>query len=290
MSLQGSCLCGALKYEVRGEITGMFHCHCSRCRKAHGAPFATIGITAIDDLHWIEGREDVVTYAAAPGGPRGFCRHCGSPAPGTLPSMGVAFFPVGQLDEDPGMRPQQHVFAGSRAPWHRIADGLPQHEAFPPEFGGKPGLPDPVPPQVAEGAIAGSCLCGEVAFEFRNPVAMFQCHCSRCRKSRGAAHGANLFCSPGDFRWTRGIEHVVDYALPGARHFGVAFCRQCGGSVARASTSRGIVVIPASVLDTDPGITPAAHIFVASKAPWFEISDDLPRHSEGPPSFAPPRQ
>lgn len=289
MSLRGSCLCGALQYEVTGELTGMFHCHCSRCRKSYGAPFATFGTTGIDGFRWIAGEDEVATHAVPPGGPRGFCRHCGSPAPGIIPALGIAFFAVGELDGDPGMRPQQHFFTGSKAPWHFISDTLPQHAAFPPGFGGKAGLPDLVRPAAGEGAIAGSCLCGEVAFEFRNPVAMFQCHCTRCRKARGAAHSANIVCMPGDFRWTRGEELAVEFPLPGARFFGVGFCARCGASLPRESVGRGIWIIPASTLDTDPGIRPMAHIFVDSKAPWFEITDGLPRHAEGPPSFVPPR-
>jgi hypothetical protein len=289
MEIQGSCLCGTLRYEITGSFLDMVYCHCSRCRKQQGAPFATIGTVAIGDLHWLAGEQDVARYAAAPGGPRHFCPRCGSPAPIAVPSLGFAFIPMGTLDGDPGIRPREHIFAGSKAAWHIITDALPQHEAFPPRFGGRGGLPDAAPLQPTPGHIAGSCLCGEVAYEFVKPVAMYQCHCGRCRKARGSAHGANLFCKLEDFQWTRGEQQVVDFHLPGARFFGVAFCRKCGASVARVSLGRGIVVIPASGLDNDAGLGPAAHIFVESKAPWFEITDDLPRYPEAPPAFAPPR-
>lgn len=288
MALQGSCLCGTLRYEV-GPLTSMLHCHCSRCRKEHGAPFATFATAAIDDFRWLAGEDAVTSWTAPPGGPRNFCRHCGSPAPTVAPSMGMAFVCVGALEGDPGLRPQGHIFATSKAPWYTISDTLPQYEKYPPEFGDVPGLPDPPPVQSKPGHIAGSCLCGEVGYEFANPVAMFQCHCSRCRRARGAAHGANVFCRLGDFHWTRGEEFVTDYKLPEARFYGVAFCRQCGASVPRVSVERGIVVIPASALDTDAGLQPAAHIFVGSRAPWFEITDSIAQYPEGPPDFAPPR-
>lgn len=289
MAIQGTCLCGTLRYEITGPFVDMLYCHCSRCRKQQGAPFATIGTVAIGDLHWLAGEQEVARHSAAPGGPRHFCPHCGSPAPTAVPALGLAFIPVGTLEGDVGMRSRAHIFVGSKASWHTITDGLPQYEAYPPEFGNGRGLPDREPLQHSAGCIAGSCLCGEVAYEFQNPLTIFQCHCSRCRRARGSAHGANLFCKLEDFRWKRGEEQVVDYQLPGARFYGVAFCRNCGASVPRASSGRGIVVIPASGLDTDPGITPAAHIFVESKAPWFDITDDLARFPEGPPSFAPPR-
>lgn len=288
MAMQGSCLCGTVRFEVTEPLTAMLNCHCSRCRKSHGAPFATFATTSIDGLRWLSGKDEVVSNAAPPGGPRHFCGRCGSPAPSTLESMGIAFFPVGLLDEDPQLRPQAHLFVGSKAAWHGISDALPQYEKYPPEFGNLPGLESPSPAQASEGHLAGSCLCGQVAYELKNPVAMFQCHCSRCRKARGAAHGANLFCKADDFRWTRGESLVVDYKLPSARFFGVAFCGHCGASVPRVSKERGIAVVPASSVDSDLALRPAAHIFVGSKAPWFEITDDIPQYAEGPPSFAPP--
>ena len=76
---------------------------------------------------------------------------------------------------------------------------------------------------------------------------------------------------------------VVDYKLPAAARFGVAFCRQCGGSTPRVSAAGGVVVVPAGPLDTDPRMRPLAHIFVASKAPWFEITDTIPQLAEAPP-------
>lgn len=290
MAIQGSCLCGSLRYEVDGPFTSMLSCHCSRCRKEHGAPFATFATTAPEALRWLGGEDTVVCRTAANGGPRHFCRTCGSVAPSAIPELGIAFIPAGTLDGDPGIRPQGHFFVGSKAPWHEISDGLPQYEKYPPEFGDAPGLPDrPVARQA--GKTLGSCLCAEVTYEIAGaPMAMFQCHCSRCRKSRGAAHGANAFYRLQDFRWTRGEELVVVYKVPEAQRFAVAFCRQCGGAVPRVSVAGGVVVVPVAALDTDPGVRPMAHIFVASKAPWFEITDALPQYPEAPPSFQPPSQ
>jgi hypothetical protein len=166
-----------------------------------------------------------------------------------------------------------------------IADVLPQHPKYPPEFGDAPSLTDREPVTAMPGHAVGSCLCGAVTYDFARPMAMFQCHCSRCRRARGAAHGANIFCNAEDFHWKSGAEFVVDYKLPEAKFYAVAFCRLCGASVPCISAERGIAVIPASGLDTDPGIAPQAHIFVGSKAPRYEIADSLQQYPEGPPSF-----
>ncbi len=128
--------------------------------------------------------------------------------------------------------------------------------------------------------IRGSCLCGAIAFEAGNYIEFSNCHCSRCRKARGAAYASNVFVKPADFRWLRGENLLTDYRLPAAQRFGNVFCRVCGSPMPRAVPMRDFVVIPAGALDGAPGIRPSYHIFVGSKAPWHEITDDLPQHQE----------
>jgi hypothetical protein len=170
----------------------------------------------------------------------------------------------------------------SRAPWYDITDTLPRYAANPPE-GGLPEVVRPVPESPTAGCTGGSCACGAVAFEYEGaPLRMLNCHCSRCRRARSAAHTTNLFVPLDRFRFRRGQDLVRDYPLPGARYFGVAFCTHCGSDVPRLSPERGVAVIPAGTLDTDPGARPSAHIYVGSKASWFEITGDLPRFPEMP--------
>jgi hypothetical protein len=181
------------------------------------------------------------------------------------------------------------MFVGSKAPFHTISDSLPQHQAYPPEFAG--ATPVERPSYAAEpGKTLGSCLCGDIAYELTGPpMLMYQCHCSRCRRARGAAHGANLFYKIEQLRWTRGEDQVVDYKLPEAQRFGAAFCKRCGGKVPRPAVAQGAVVVPAGALDTDAGMRPMAHICVGSKAAWFDITDQIPQ-MEGlpsPPTAAP---
>jgi hypothetical protein len=289
MATQGSCLCGTLKYEIDGPFTMMMNCHCSMCRKHHGAPFATFAAAPAAGFRWLSGEDAVASYESSPGSKRSFCKVCGSVAPLVMKEAGLAIVAAGTLDSDPGIRPTAHMFVGSKAPWYTIPDSLPQHESYPPEFVGSPEISRPS--VTAEpGKTLGSCLCGDVAYEITGaPFLMFQCHCSRCRKGRSAAHGANLFYKLENFRWLRGESQVVDYKLPQAARFGVAFCRKCGGSTPRAVPALAGVVAPAGALDTDPGMKPMAHIFVGSKAEWFEITDSIPQFVEGPPQFARPQ-
>jgi hypothetical protein len=131
--------------------------------------------------------------------------------------------------------------------------------------------------------IHASCLCGEVAWEAEGPLERIShCHCRRCRKARSAAFATNGFVPVGVFRWTRGEELLDAFKVPGARYFTQTFCRICGSILPRVDQGRGVVVIPAGSLDDDPGARVREHIFVASKAPWVEIADQLPQHVEYP--------
>jgi len=273
---RGTCLCGAVQYEFTQPLTMMMHCHCSMCRKHHGASFATFVAAPLSAFRWIAGEDAVARYKSSEQGVRSYCRRCGSVAPTLSPKAGFAVAPAGNLDGDLGLRPQVHMFVGSKAPWYTITDSLPQHEAIPPELGGGFGVDRPRVEQ--RDAIAdGSCLCGAVAYELGRPIRMYHCHCSRCRLARGAAHATNIGVKIDDFRFTRGEDLIAEYKVPEARFFAVAFCTRCGGEAPRVSRERGLVNVPAGTLDTDPGLRPQAHIYVASKAPWFEITGDLPQ-------------
>ena len=81
----------------------------------------------------------------------------------------------------------------------------------------------------------------------------------------------------------RGEELLRSYKLPSARFFTQAFCSRCGSAMPRLDPGRGIAVIPLGALDDAPPGRLQAHIFVGSKAPWYEIPGDLPRYDEGPP-------
>lgn len=129
----------------------------------------------------------------------------------------------------------------------------------------------------------GSCLCGQVRYEFSGPANVFQyCHCSRCRKFTGSAHASNIIVSPDKFEWLSGENKLGRFEHPEARHFATCFCQNCGSSLPWLSKSGKAVVIPAGTLDQDPGIRPQQNIFWQSRAVWREAVEDLPNHDELP--------
>jgi hypothetical protein len=283
ITLHGSCLCGAVTYQVTGPFNTMVHCHCSMCRKHHGAVFATFVGAPLMGFKWLSGEDQVVTYASSEKGRRFFCRHCGSVTPTLVTEMDLALLPAGNLQGDPGVRPQGHVFVGSKAPWYTITDDLPQHEEYPPEFG-MGGVTRPVVEE-REGVVLGSCLCNSIKYEITGPaLRAANCHCSRCQRGRSAAHASNLFYKIDAFRFTRQDAAITDYRVPDAKFFGLAFCSKCGSAVPRVSVERGVVVVPAGPLDTDPGVRPSMHIYVGSKACWFDITDAIPQFEAAPPA------
>jgi hypothetical protein len=131
--LRGSCLCGAMRYEITGPLHAPLHCHCATCRKAQGSAFRTRAGVRREDFRWLSGKHLLAQYQSSPGTLRGFCRVCGSPLvnawTGAPDMWGLA---LGTLDDDPGIRPGMHVFVGAKAPWYEITDELPQHDEFPP--------------------------------------------------------------------------------------------------------------------------------------------------------------
>ncbi|MDH3474631.1 MAG: GFA family protein [Rhodospirillales bacterium] len=277
----GSCLCGTVRWRMEQPFRGMTHCHCSMCRKAHGAPFATYINVPEANYHLLAGENAVTGYQSSATYRRAFCGRCGSVVPSAVDDDAV-YVPAGCLDDDPGIRPSVHEFAASKAPWHVIADDLPRAETFT-EIGLGLVIERPKRRSGKPGVLNGSCLCGGVAYEVGTPMrVVHNCHCSRCRKARAAAHTTNGFAPAEGLRYLCGVELLRRYKVPGAKVFSQTFCRVCGSGMPRPDATQGLVAIPFGSLDDDPGRGAADHIYTAYKAPWYDIADDLPQCAEGP--------
>ena len=132
--IRGSCLCGAVAFEARTLSSPIGHCHCHTCRKAHGAAFRSRAGVRARDFRWAQGEDLVSWYETSPGTHRGFCRVCGTKLLSRFDFEPKWHgLPLGALDDDPGLRPGQHVFVSYKAPWYEITDSLPQHPEWPPK-------------------------------------------------------------------------------------------------------------------------------------------------------------
>jgi hypothetical protein len=280
--VRGSCLCGAVKYEADAPFKWMAYCHCSMCRKSTGGLFDTGLGVPMPQFRWTSGHEAITNYASSPNSHRSFCRHCGSAVPFELQHSSVMLMPAGGLDDDPGVQPQAHIFVRDKSPCKVIDDGLPQFATWPEGENG-PTVERPAP-ALKPGVTVGSCLCGSVAFEFDGaPTRMTNCHCSRCRKSRGTEHGSNFFVSQDRFRWMRGLDKVKKYKVPDAKFYSTAFCGECGSVLPAAFDAAKIYLVPVGSIDTPLTAKPSVQIYVASKAPWAKLSDTIPQFPEMPP-------
>lgn len=130
MTIKGACLCGKVRYRVNGPLFHITHCHCSMCRRQHGAAFATYAQFRPGDFEWTHGEDLVKVFETAAGSGWCFCRACGSSLAGSEQGE-VTSITLGSVEGDPGVGPESHIFVGSKADWHHIHDGLPQWDEWP---------------------------------------------------------------------------------------------------------------------------------------------------------------
>jgi hypothetical protein len=116
----------------------------------------------------------------------------------------IVFVPAGNIEGDPGHPPSFHMFAASRADWYPITGGLPQHAAFRRDSA-RGQTVERRRPRPRPVVVAGNCLCNAIAWELTGlPERMHNCHCSRCRRARSAAHATNAFFKREQLTWLRG--------------------------------------------------------------------------------------
>ena len=127
--IKGSCLCSGYQFSIDGDCGDMIDCHCSMCRKADGAAFATFVACDAKDFKIIQGEDLVSQYQSSPEGKRSFCRVCGSNMP--MVAGDEVYIPAGLLDDDPGTRTNAHFFVASKAPWVDITDDAAQYDEYP---------------------------------------------------------------------------------------------------------------------------------------------------------------
>ena len=128
--------------------------------------------------------------------------------------------------------------------------------------------------------LRGRCACNAVAFEVSDEfVAAYNCHCSNCRALTGSAFLPWGEIEPEKLRVTRGADALLTVGDVDGHH--ATHCEVCL-SLLSWTGYEGKIRVPYGTLVDAPTLTPTAHIFVASKAPWYEIRDDLPQYAESP--------
>ena len=126
--LTGRCLCGAIAFEIEGNVSGIWLCHCSKCRRSTGSAFHPAALCRKTRFRWLSGEEEIASYQQSGGYRSTFCRQCGSPVPLVREDEDQVVLSAGTLDGDFEQRLVRHIFVGSKAAWWPITDDLPQFE------------------------------------------------------------------------------------------------------------------------------------------------------------------
>jgi hypothetical protein len=127
--LAGSCECGAVRYRVADEFLYAANCHCSRCRAATGSAFKAFAGIEREKLELVEGGDGLLIVGAEDLHDTR-CARCGSLLFSVVRDGAYVHVAMGSLVDPPGIRPTEHIFVGSKAPWFDITDDLPQNEEY----------------------------------------------------------------------------------------------------------------------------------------------------------------
>lgn len=133
MANNGSCLCGKITFSVDELLPVIGHCHCTMCRKFHGAAFSTFAEVKNDHFHWLSGENLISSYKAANGSVRKFCQCCGSSLifeskynrNDQTTEIALAAF-----DSLEHVEPNAHIYTESKVDWLELNDGIEQFSTY----------------------------------------------------------------------------------------------------------------------------------------------------------------
>ncbi len=132
--IRGSCLCGAVRFEIEGKLSPIGQCHCSLCRKVSGTASNAVLLTASRSFRWAAGEDQIRVFTKMTNWTTSFCRVCGCPVPELRADGKLLAVPAGSLDDDPGSRVEQHIYVGSKAEWDEISGDAPRHKEGAPPY------------------------------------------------------------------------------------------------------------------------------------------------------------
>jgi len=132
--ITGHCECNKITYQIDGEINDYSHCHCSQCRRLHGAAFVSFAGVQRKEFSYLSGESELAHYASSTTHDRVFCSNCGSNILVALDDEPDALYvSMGTINGKPKLPPAYHIFVASKAPWYTITDQAEQYDTFPEE-------------------------------------------------------------------------------------------------------------------------------------------------------------
>ncbi|WP_374652754.1 GFA family protein [Dongia sp.] len=266
----GHCLCGAVRFEIAGELATPTACHCAMCRRVHGA----LGVytSAPAGKVRIEGARHLEWYRSSETAERGFCGACGSKLFWRKVGGDDLDIAMGCLEGPTGLKVSKHIWVAFKGDYYDIADELPQYAQS--SANAAPSAPAPAAAHANPASHHGHCQCGAVDFTVTGRMRdISQCHCGQCRRWHGHAP-AYTKAKWADMVFKSG-ERIGWYKSSGEARRG--FCRDCGSSLFWERSGADAVSIAAGALDAPMGPRQRHHIYVADKGDYYDISDRLPQ-------------
>ncbi|WP_047047135.1 GFA family protein [Vibrio mexicanus] len=131
--MKGSCLCGAVSFELSGELPPIYQCHCSLCRKVSGSSSNSALVIQAAKFRWLSAKQDTQSYTTDSGFKSEFCRLCGSPVPNLTANGQSYWVPAGLLSDPIDTQVAAHVYVDSHADWDVafLNDGLSKYAEMP---------------------------------------------------------------------------------------------------------------------------------------------------------------
>jgi hypothetical protein len=127
--LKGRYECRAVSYRVADEFLYAANCHCSNCRAGTGSAFKAFGGIERDKLEVTQGADTLLVWGEDDGN-HTRCGVCGSLLYSVVRDGKYVHVALGSLEDEPSIRPTEHIFVGSKAPWYEITDELPQNDEY----------------------------------------------------------------------------------------------------------------------------------------------------------------
>jgi hypothetical protein len=118
-TVTGQCHCGAIKYQVDGNLTGVINCHCADCRRWHGN-FSAYAVALLKDFKITQGADKLRWYESSSKARRGFCPDCGSSIFKDNKDGEKIVLSVGALNPPTGLKPLKNIFTESKGDWYEL--------------------------------------------------------------------------------------------------------------------------------------------------------------------------
>lgn len=128
---KGSCLCGEIEYEIGGDLGDPSLCHCSMCRKQHGAPFGAYARVESSEFNIVKGADHVKSYRSSDDVCRTFCDICGSTLQFVRDDRDYFGLAIGTLDSDFSKMPTEQIFTRDKSPWWPLTQEIPSYNLWP---------------------------------------------------------------------------------------------------------------------------------------------------------------